>query len=327
VGLTEHPSLAPLRETMSIVEDQLRQAAAADDPLLREIATHLMAAGGKRVRPLLTVGAAAASTGFVSDDAVKAAVSVELIHLATLYHDDIIDSAERRRGVASVNVTWGNRLAALAGNVLFARATTTAVMLEVDVVGLLADTVAQVCEGELEQMEHAYDVDRTASACISAISKKTASLMSASARVGALVAGAPAAAVEALTAFGLAFGTAFQICDDIKDLTSTHHQLGKPAAHDIVEGTYGLPVIYALEDPAAGGPLRRLLGGPLDAGRREEARRLVLTSGALARARAEAGKWIDEAVAALAPLHQVPGDPAAVAALAALCTDLLADIP
>lgn len=310
---------------MSIVEDQLRQAASPDDPLLREIATHLLAAGGKRVRPLLAVAAAAASTGSVSDDAVKAAVSVELIHLATLYHDDIIDSATRRRGAPSVNATWGNRLAALAGDVLFARATTTAVTLEVDVVGLLARTVAEVCEGELEQMEYAYDVSRPASACISAISKKTASLLAASARAGALVSRAPAAAVEALAGFGLAFGIAFQICDDIKDLTSTHQQLGKPAAHDIVEGTYGLPVIYALEDPAVGDSLRGLLGRPLGPVQQEEARRLVLRSGALARARAEAGRRADEALAALAPLHGLPGDPAAVAALAGLCTGLLAD--
>ena len=177
-------------------------------------------------------------------------MSVELVHLGSLYHDDVMDEADTRRSVESVNARWGNLQAILAGDFLLARASEIAASLGTEVAGLLAATIGRLCEGQIGELRRTYNAARTEAEYLESIDGKTASLFSTAARIGALVGGLDRPDVEALTSFGHAFGMAFQIVDDVLDLTATEAQLGKPAGHDLVEGVYTLPVIRTL---AAGG--------------------------------------------------------------------------
>jgi heptaprenyl diphosphate synthase len=294
------------------VERALEVAVAADDPFLTEVAGHLIAAGGKRLRPAMVLASAIALDADVTEDVVQGAVSVELVHLGSLYHDDVMDEAESRRGVESVNRRWGNLVAILAGDFLLAKASEIAAALGTEVAALLARTIGQLCDGEVSQLHYAFDTKRTEAAYFRAIRGKTASLFATSARVGGLVSGAESHAVEALTGYGRAFGVAFQIADDVSDLVATEGQMGKPAGHDLVEGTYTLPVIRALALPGVAAELRGLLGGPLDEVARDKARDLIRSTEAVDSAIAEARIWADRAADALTPL----GNGAAVRALA-----------
>jgi heptaprenyl diphosphate synthase len=272
---------------------------------------------------MLTLAAASAAGHGVTDDVVQGAVSVELVHLGSLYHDDVIDGAATRRGVASVNAQWGNLVAIVAGDFLLARASEIAASLGTEVAGLLAATIGRLCEGEVAELQHAFNPGRPESAYLAAIKGKTASLMATSCRIGALTAGADPPVVEALTRFGEAFGMAFQIWDDILDLVSTDQALGKPAGHDLVEGTYTLPVIMALAVPSLGDELRSLLGSPLDGPGRDKARDLVTSAGAVLASDAVARRYADEAASALAPLDASRAANPIVGSLATLGHHLL----
>ena len=300
VNVVEELRLPGLEEALDRVEVALAEATAADDRFLSEVAAHLASAGGKRLRPALLI-ASSQATAFgaadgsgpgsgvtVGDEVVRGGVAVELVHLGSLYHDDVMDEATNRRGVPSVNAKWGNLVAILAGDFLLARASEIAASLGTEVAALLARTISRLCEGEVGQLRYAFDVRRPAQAYRSSIAGKTASLMSTSARIGALVAGAPRPWVDALTAYGESLGMAFQIWDDVRDVICSDEALGKPAGHDMVEGTYTLPVILALGVNGVGDDLRSILGAPLDAPAREKARDLVISSGAIEVAVAEA---------------------------------------
>jgi heptaprenyl diphosphate synthase len=323
VNLLEQLRLPRLDENMELIETALRGAVASEDPFLAEVAGHLIAAGGKRIRPVLALAAARAAGGPVTDDVVQGAVSVELVHLGSLYHDDVIDGAETRRGVESVNARWGNLIAIVAGDFLLARASEIAASLGTEVAGLLAATIGRLCEGEVAELQQAFNPGRPESAYLCAIAGKTASLMATSCRIGALTAGADRDSVEALTRFGEAFGMTFQIWDDILDLISTDEELGKPAGHDLVEGTYTLPVIRALAEPSAGDELRSLLGRPLDCPTRDKAKDIVQSSGAILASAAVARHYAEQASAALAPLELDPSPDPVVGSLAGLANRLL----
>jgi heptaprenyl diphosphate synthase len=303
VNVLEQLSLPRLDEHLGLVEAALRQAVTSDDAFLGDVAGHLISAGGKRIRPLLAMASAGAVGAPVTLDVVQGAVSVELVHLGSLYHDDVIDGADTRRGVVSVNARWGNLVAIVAGDFLLARASEIAASLGTEVAGLLAATIGRLCEGEVAELQHAFNPGRPEPSYLHATLGKTASLMATSCRIGALTAGADRDAVEALTTFGEAFGMAFQIWDDILDLISTDAVLGKPAGHDLVEGTYTLPVIRALAVPSVAGELRALLGHPLDEPTRDKARDIIKSTDAVAASVAVARGYADQAAAALAPLE------------------------
>ena len=241
--------LPGLDEGLARVEEELRRAVTSPEPLLTEVASHLVEAGGKRLRPALVLAAAAATGSSAVQGVVRGAVSVELVHMGSLYHDDVIDEASSRRGVESVNTRWGNLVAILAGDFLLAKASEIAASLGTEVVSVLANAIGRLCQGEITQLHYSFSTGRPESAYLDAIECKTASLLSASTRIGAIVAGASRDEVESLTTFGNAFGMAFQIWDDVRDLVCTEAELGKPAGHDMLEGTYTLPVIRALADP------------------------------------------------------------------------------
>jgi heptaprenyl diphosphate synthase len=304
------------------VEAALRTSVETDDAQLTEIASHLILAGGKRLRPVLTLVSALAGGGEATDDVVMGGVACELVHLGSLYHDDVMDEAVVRRSVDSVNARWGNLRAILAGDFLLARASEIAASLGTEVAGLLARTIGRLCEGQIAELRHAYDPSRPVGAYLASIGGKTASLFGSACRIGGIVGGMPRHHIEALTGFGQAFGMVFQIADDVLDLTATEEQLGKPAGHDLVEGVYTLPAILTL---AAGGTaadeLSDLLGKPVDGAELDKALAIVRSNGGVRQAVEVAYRYVDEAAAALEPLGPSP----AREALAASAADLLSD--
>jgi heptaprenyl diphosphate synthase len=302
VNLGSLLNLPQLEENLNRVENALLGSVNSEDPFLTEVAGHLVRAGGKRLRPALAVAAAGTVQTDISDDVIRGGVSVELVHLGSLYHDDVMDEATIRRGVESVNARWGNLVAIVAGDFLLARASELAAGLGTEVAQLLAATIGRLCEGQVTELRTAYDVTRSEEAYLASIAGKTAALMAASARIGALAAGADRADIDALTAFGQAFGMVFQMVDDVLDVVGTEESLGKPAGHDLVEGVYTLPTIRALAEPDAGGDLRAILGRPLEEPERDKARSIVRSSDGVASTLDAARRWADKAANAVSHL-------------------------
>ncbi|HEY5874294.1 MAG TPA: polyprenyl synthetase family protein [Ilumatobacteraceae bacterium] len=261
----------------SRVEATLRESVRAPDPYLTELASHLLVAGGKRLRPVLAiVSALADGRDTASDDVVRGGVACELVHVGSLYHDDVMDEAETRRGVETVNAKWGNLQAIVSGDFLLSRASEIAASLGTEVAGLLARTIGRLCHGQLGEVRTTYQIGRTEEQYLDSISGKTASLFATSARIGGIVAEHPRPWIDALTLYGEAFGMLFQIVDDVLDVTATDAELGKPAGHDMEEGVYTLPVLRTLAaGDAVADEMRSLLGRPLSAEERDHALALV----------------------------------------------------
>lgn len=254
--------LVPLRrvwERMSAVERRLTEATTSDDPFLTKIAQHGLAAGGKRYRPLLAQVTAELG-GDDGPDPVEAGVAVELVHLGSLYHDDVIDEADTRRGEVSVNENWSNTIAILAGDFLLARASEVAAPLGTEAVALIARTYATLCEGQVMELQLANDLDHGPDEYYTVIGGKTASLIRTSARLGAMTGGAGQDTIEAVSDWAWEMGLVFQLADDVLDFVADEGWLGKPAGSDIGEGTFTLPLLYAAAGPD-GTRIRGLLAG------------------------------------------------------------------
>jgi heptaprenyl diphosphate synthase len=287
-----------VRRRLDEVEAGLRRAVDSTDvPLVGEAAGYLLSAGGKRFRPLLVL--LAGHFGDPDDPRlVPGAVAIELTHLATLYHDDVIDEAQSRRGIASVNARWDNTVAILTGDFLFARASELSSDLGTEVTRLLAMTIARVCEGQIREVEGAGRLDADEGFYLEVIRRKTASLIATSCRLGGMLSGVEGAVVDRLDRFGRALGMAFQLSDDIMDVAADRATLGKEPGADLHEGVYTLPVIYALRDSARRDELRQLLGErPLGAERLTAALDIVRVDGSLDRAREAVTAEVRTAVA------------------------------
>ena len=324
-NVTSSPRTSPLfalsasGSDLDRIEIAMRDAVVTSDAYLTEIASHLIVAGGKRLRPLLSTVAAQIDGGDATDDVVQGGVSCELVHLGSLYHDDVMDEADTRRGVETVNAKWGNLQAILAGDFLLSRASEIAASLGTEVAGLLARTIGWLCEGQIEELRHTYDVSRTEDSYYRSIHGKTASLYGTAARIGGIVAGHDPETIDALTEYGNAYGMVFQIVDDILDATATDEQLGKPAGHDMIEGVYTLPVLRTLAlGNSSSAELGALLGSPLDAEQQQHALSIVRGNAGVASAIATAHEYVDRAVAACAGFPETPATAALVAAPAAL---------
>jgi len=313
--------LEPLAEDLERLDTALRGAVDHQDRFLAEVGSHLLSGSGKRVRSTLTIVASYAVRGLdrpASEQAITGGCACELVHMGSLYHDDVIDEAQTRRGVPSVNARWSNIVAILAGDYLLARASSLAASLGADVAALLAATIAELCRGEVRELQHLFDVERDEEEYYSSIEGKTSSLFATSCRVGGMVSTAPAPTTDALERFGRHLGMCFQIVDDCLDLTSTDQALGKPAGQDLVEGIYTLPVIYALRESPE---LRAALGRPPTPDTLGELRNQVIASGAVDAARSVA---IDHATKATEALRGADSlDPGVVAWLSAYTEGLV----
>lgn len=290
-------------ERLSVVEERLLEASTADDPYLTKIAQHLLLAGGKRFRPLLAL--LAAEFGPSDDERpVEAGVAVELIHLGSLYHDDVIDEADTRRGASSANANWTNTVAILAGDFLMARASEVAAThLSQESVRLLAATYAELVEGQTRELQLTDDLTHSLEDYQQVIGGKTASLIRTSARLGAMAADADRETVEALSTWAWELGMVFQIADDALDLVADEETIGKPAGSDIREGTFTGPVLRAVNG-ADGEKVKALLttGRPYDDATVEEVIELVRDGGHVDAALESAKTRVATAESALAGL-------------------------
>lgn len=286
-----------IRARLDEVEAYLEKAVRADSDLLAETSQYLLVAGGKRFRPMLVL-----LSGYFGDPAdprlIPGSVAIELVHLATLYHDDVIDEADSRRGIPSVNARWDNTVAILTGDYLFARASEISTELGTDVCALLARTIATLCDGQIREVEAAGNVDQREGAYMEVIRRKTGALIATSCRLGGMLSDAPAEHLDVLEGFGEALGLAFQLSDDIMDVTATQLELGKEPGVDMKEGVYTLPVLHALNRGERREELRALLlPGPPDGERLDRALEIVRRQESLAHARAAVAAEVERAEA------------------------------
>jgi heptaprenyl diphosphate synthase len=314
---------ASVTATLADVEVQLRSSVASADPLVAEAARHLVDAGGKRFRPLL-VALGAEFGDPRSALVVPAAVVMELTHLATLYHDDVMDEALVRRGAPSANSRWTNSVAILVGDYLFARAADIAADLGTEAVRLQARTFARLVHGQIAETVGPREQDPI-DHYLTVIAEKTGSLIATSARFGGMFGGASPEHIEALGRYGETIGVAFQLSDDLLDIAAESVQSGKTPGTDLREGVPTLPVLYALagdDTDAAAARLREIISaGPVtDDGLHAEALGLLRDSVALKRARETVRSYAEEARARLSPLPDGPPR----RALESLC-DVIAD--
>ena len=291
--------LPSVEADLARLESLLAESVIFGDAYLDQVTTHLIYAGGKRLRPLLAVASATAGEHPATQEDLLGGVALELMHLASLYHDDVMDEAEVRRNVDSVNARYGNLIAIVAGDYLMARSAAIAADLGTDIAGLLARTLAWLTRGQVSEVRTAFSILRTEADYFEAIEGKTASLMASSCRVGALTAGLDHEQTEGLTEFGRCFGMIYQLRDDVLDMVATENQLGKPAGQDLAEGVYNLPTLFALRDAAVGDELAGVLGHALDDEDRERARKLVVATDGVAETILAAQRFLDQAREAL----------------------------
>lgn len=252
-----------LKSDLEIIEKELAVAVNSSSHLLNEASLHLLLAGGKRIRPVFVL--LAAKFGNYSIASIKSvAVSVELIHMASLVHDDVIDDAETRRGRETVKAQWNNRVAMYTGDFLFANAIEYITDLQNTYAHeVLSQTMVELCIGEIIQIEDKHYLEQTVRDYLRRIKRKTAILISASCELGAIASKADEKTVSHLKRFGYYVGMSFQIIDDILDLTSSDEELGKPAGSDLAQGNITLPVLFVKNDPAIEPLLSDILAGTI----------------------------------------------------------------
>jgi octaprenyl-diphosphate synthase len=314
------------RDLYALVEEFFRTTFATDNALITEAVRRMLAAGGKRLRPRLTLLAAEAN-GADPEAQLPLAAYMELIHVGTLIHDDVVDRADTRRGVNSTAVDYGNRVSVLAGDYLFAWIfKNVTASYPAPIPHILSSTLADITDGEVLQLRALGNLELPLAGYIEVVLKKTASLFAASAECGAIMAGASTLRVKALRDFGLYFGVAFQMLDDLLDMTASEAELGKPIGNDLRERKMTIPLILALEDatPEFRTRLERHFGDPDGPGAGEAIRALVADvgeAGGLRKTREAIAGYVERAKMSLAPLGSVP----ARAELAALADGLSRD--
>jgi heptaprenyl diphosphate synthase len=318
----DEPGLeADLRTGMCAVEELLRESIKSDYPFVTETSRHLVEAGGKRFRPLLLLLAAQFGDPG-APGVVPAAVVVELTHLATLYHDDVMDEALVRRGAPSANSRWTNAIAILTGDFLFARASDILADLGPEAVRIQARTFERLVQGQIRETVGVEDGVDPVQHYLRVVSDKTASLIATTCRFGGMLSGAGVRVTETLTRYGERIGVAFQLSDDLLDVASDSGVSGKTPGTDLREGVRTLPVLHVLRERSADdNQLIALLEGDLSADDRlAEALGMLRAHPAMDKARAAVRSYAADARTSLEPLPDIP----AKRALAALC-DTVAD--
>jgi heptaprenyl diphosphate synthase len=309
LGTTDPALQSAVIGGLDAVEARLREVVASAHPMLTEAAGHLVEAGGKRFRPLLALLAAQLGDG-VNDAVVDAAVVVELTHLATLYHDDVMDEAPVRRGAASANTRWTNTIAILTGDYLFARASDLTAGLGTEATHLQSRTFARLVEGQIAETAGPSAGQDPVEHHLQVLADKTGSLIATSARLGAMMAGADATTVDTLTEYGEVIGVAFQLSDDLIDVLSETGDSGKTPGTDLREGIATLPVLLAHDDAT----LMAVLGGDLSTDAAlDEALRTLRAHPAVDLARQRLTGYADRARAIAQTLPAGPAQDALVA--------------
>ncbi len=304
--------IAAVDDGLELVEQGLEEAMRSTDTLADTTSRYLLSAGGKRIRPTLTLLIAQLGDG-VTDAVVKAAVSIETTHLASLYHDDVMDEAPVRRGVPAAQITYGNNVAILTGDLLFARASLITADLGTEGIRMQAETFQRLCMGQLHETTGPQPDDDPVEHYIQVLSDKTGSLIATAARAGVMFSGADRSWLEAVGTFGEKVGVAFQLVDDVIDLAPATDKTGKIAGNDLRAGVDTLPVLQlrrmAATDPSAQHLVERIErdvnGAPddvVDSAPYQSAVAALREHEATAATRAVAVAWAREAVDALAPL-------------------------
>jgi heptaprenyl diphosphate synthase len=313
------PGLAArVQEGMTRVDDLILATVDHDDPLIAQASAHLAEAGGKRFRPLLTLLASELGTG-VSEPVIAAGAGVELTHLASLYHDDVMDEAEVRRGVPSANAKYDNSTAILVGDLLFGKASELVAGLGAEAVLIQAQAFVRLCAGQIRDDRPCPPGEDPVEYYLGVLHDKTGALIATAARYGAMFGGCPDDVIELMAAYGERLGVAFQLADDLIDIASDASETGKTPGTDLREGVDTLAVLYAKRDPADL-RLSELLAGDLrDDERLAEALALLRAHPAVERARETTRGVGAQAVALLAPLPESD----AKAALTALVTSVV----
>jgi heptaprenyl diphosphate synthase len=303
---------ATVRDGVGRIEQLMDTELRSSDSVMTDSLTHLFKAGGKRFRPLFTVLSAQIGPTPCTAEVTTAGAVIELVHLATLYHDDVMDEAEVRRGTPTANVRWSNNVAILAGDYLFATASRLVARLGPDAVRLIAETFAQLVTGQMREVRGivgGVDGEDPVEHYLKVVYEKTACLIAAAGEFGAMFSGAGPDQVQRLSRLGGIVGTAFQISDDIIDIDSDSQESGKLPGTDVREGVRTLPMVYALREP---GPeaarLRELLAGPIDDDAEvAEALTLLRASPGMAKAKEFLARYAGQAHQELALLPDGPG--------------------
>ena len=313
--VTDKALLRQLEKGLQQVEKALDSAVSHTDPIAKVTARHLSAAGGKRVRPTLVLLTAQFGTQPVSDEIIDASVVVELTHLATLYHDDVMDNAPMRRGVPSAHEIWGNSVAILTGDLLFARASQVVSRLGERALSLQANTFERLCLGQLHETVGPQESDEPVAHYIQVLADKTGSLIAAAAELGIMFSGADQAYREPVREFGERIGVAFQLIDDVIDLQSDSATSGKTPGTDLLAGVPTLPTLYLLQDAATDEASAQLAArvASVDEGTLASVVAELAGHPATNRAYLEAKRWAESAVAALDPLPNTAAKQAMIA--------------
>lgn len=298
-----------VRDGVARVEELIDTELRNGDELMTEAVLHLFEAGGKRFRPLFTVLSAQIGPEPDAWQVTVAGAVIEMVHLATLYHDDVMDEAQIRRGAPSANARWGNSIAILAGDYLFATASRLVSQLGPDAVRVIAETFAQLVTGQMRETRGIMQGTDSIDHYLKIVYEKTACLIAASGRFGATFSGATAEQVQRLSRLGGIIGTLFQISDDIIDIDSDPDESGKLPGTDLRQGVHTLPVLYALQETGrCADRLRVLLAGPVtDDAAVTEALKLLRASGGITAAKAMVRQYADQASIELAGLPDVAG--------------------
>jgi heptaprenyl diphosphate synthase len=299
-----------VRLGMETIESRLREAVHQADQLADTASRHLVEAGGKRVRPMLTLLAAHLGDGR-TEPVIEAGVVVELTHLASLYHDDVMDSADQRRGAAAAHLVWGNQVAILVGDLLFARASRVVAALGPEAVDIQAATFERLCLGQMHETVGPTPADDPIEHYLQVLADKTGSLIATAGRFGAMFGGCPPETVDLMVRYGELVGVAFQLADDVIDLSSAGRVSGKVQGTDLREGVPTMPTLLVRRAAGTGDADAARIVAMLDGDLSDDAR-LAETIAALNEhkvmeaAKDEAERWAQEAVATLAPLPASP---------------------
>ncbi|MGV3488082.1 MAG: polyprenyl synthetase family protein [Tuberibacillus sp.] len=294
-----------LKPELRQIENQIEHVVSSHQPVVNQASNQLLKAGGKRIRPIFVLLSSRFGSG-QNGDVLKVAVTLELIHMASLVHDDVIDDAELRRGKKTVKAEWDNRVAMYTGDFIFARA--------LDLIGdipnrdihvILSRSIREMTRGEIIQIKDQYNWNQNIRQYFLRIKRKTALLMAVSCQLGGLAAGAPPKVVSYLYQYGYFIGMSYQIVDDILDFTSTEKQLGKPAGSDLRQGNVTLPTLLALSDPEIKDELLEMLNTAYKEGIGwESVIQLIKTSSAIDRAKEVSDLYLNKAFQVLEKLTE-----------------------